>query len=189
MKAHTTGRTCSPHVVRGLTCERYELLVEWAGAACQVCRSTRHLVIDHDHGLGEWAVRGLLCSTCNARLHCLEGPEVERYLSHPWHRLNPDHPLKPTRPSPTPTADALYAQLDSLKNAFSAAGKAERAPVRVSAEGIALSLLAEGEMPSRIVSRAPFSVAHLRNVARRLGIEPARPGPKIGHKVKTPPAQ
>lgn len=60
---------------------------------CQMCRrkggETGHgyLVVDHDARLGNWAVRGLLCSRCNLIVgYNGDGSaEATRYLADPWH--------------------------------------------------------------------------------------------------------
>lgn len=50
-----------------LTCEEYDDLVLRAEGRCDRCGIPyAGLVIDHDHGAGNWAVRGLLCRSCNA---------------------------------------------------------------------------------------------------------------------------
>jgi hypothetical protein len=63
------------------------------------------LHIDHDKALGYWAVRGLLCPSCNSRLDQggLIGPEVDRYLANPWHRRLPySHLISPEQPDERP---------------------------------------------------------------------------------------
>jgi hypothetical protein len=47
------------------------------------------LVIDHDHDIGKWAVRGLLCTGCNTTLGHAKAkrhPNTARYLMRPWFR-------------------------------------------------------------------------------------------------------
>lgn len=75
LPAHST---CTHRKYR-LTCAQYEVLVSRAAGACEVCGKEGHLTtkrankgpwpgrleIDHDHSLGAWAVRGLLCADCN----------------------------------------------------------------------------------------------------------------------------
>lgn len=184
MTKHSTGRTCPPHASRGLTCERYEELVADAGGSCQICGDNRHLVIDHDHGVGDWAVRGILCSTCNAFLYWMEGPSKDAYLASPWYAAHPEHPVTPTPRASTAAAEALYWELDRLMDLFSVSAKAERPLIRKEAESVALALLAEGEMQMTVVKRAPFSVAHLRNVARRSGLGALPPGPQFGSRAR-----
>jgi Recombination endonuclease VII len=45
-----------------------------SGGVCQICRLPRALVIDHNHGTG--AIRGLLCTPCNAGIGML-GDDVK----------------------------------------------------------------------------------------------------------------
>ncbi|MEU4570745.1 endonuclease domain-containing protein [Micromonospora sp. NPDC023956] len=57
-----------------LTCEDYDERFESTGNRCELCgvsgpRSAhRQLYVDHCPQMGPWAVRGLLCGTCNTRL-------------------------------------------------------------------------------------------------------------------------
>lgn len=84
-----SGRQCS-HRRYFLDCADYDALVEHAADCCQICgragKETGHgyLVIDHDATLGNWAVRGLLCSSCNLQI---EHGRVDSgaYLASPWH--------------------------------------------------------------------------------------------------------
>lgn len=85
------------HKIYGLSCEDYDRLVEHAQGTCQICgvtpAKTGHgfLVVDHDANVGQWAVRGLLCSDCNSALPCGAAPEWARaYLADPWWRRELD---------------------------------------------------------------------------------------------------
>lgn len=40
--------------------------------------------------------------------------------------------------------------------------------------------LREGERPTDVTARSPFTAAYVRRIARDNGIEPAKPGPKKG---------
>lgn len=57
-----------------MTCEQYDELLVEADNRCQVCRlhgwqnDKNILFIDHDADHGDWAVRGLLCNSCNTTL-------------------------------------------------------------------------------------------------------------------------
>lgn len=59
------------HRQYSLSCNNYEVLLERAKGRCEMCgifgveNFRRKLYIDHDFRLGYWAVRGLLCWTCN----------------------------------------------------------------------------------------------------------------------------
>ncbi|MFI6510066.1 endonuclease domain-containing protein [Streptosporangium sp. NPDC050855] len=88
--AHETCR----HKHYRMTCEQFDRLLDEADNSCQVCRlpgwqnSKRMLFIDHDAGRGNWAVRGLLCNTCNTILgKDLEVPRdaaFAAYLENSW---------------------------------------------------------------------------------------------------------
>lgn len=55
--------------VYGITIEAYNLLLEWQGGVCYICRKpsrVRRLAVDHDHKTGK--VRGLLCRRCNREI-------------------------------------------------------------------------------------------------------------------------
>ncbi len=106
--AHETCR----HAFYGLSCGQYETLLAEARYRCQVCgladyvNPTGKLFIDHDASRGDWAVRGLLCNTCNSTLG-IDG-EVPRdgryaaYLANAWYvrelaklGLTPECPPEP----------------------------------------------------------------------------------------------
>jgi hypothetical protein len=75
-----------------LTCASMDYLLKRSGGRCEICRvagvdsSHRMLYIDHDDGGGYWAVRGLLCGTCNTKLEHENrfSPEADRYLQNAW---------------------------------------------------------------------------------------------------------
>lgn len=86
--------TCT-HRQYNVSCEQFDDLLVTARFACQLCRQTSdRLVIDHDHALGWWAVRGLLCHWCNSHMGRVDagsaprGTEVSAYLASPpaWRR-------------------------------------------------------------------------------------------------------
>ncbi|MDR3082116.1 MAG: endonuclease VII domain-containing protein [Streptomyces sp.] len=76
-----------------MSCAEYDALVEHAGDRCQLCSRTGpetghgYLVIDHDARLGDWAVRGLLCSRCNLLIEYaqIDSAATEAYLNSPWY--------------------------------------------------------------------------------------------------------
>lgn len=88
------NRPCT-HATYVLTCDEYEELLDFTGNRCQVCDVAPEetvkgvLSIDHDGMLGQWAVRGLLCQPCNARIEWphLRSEAADRYLARPWYRL------------------------------------------------------------------------------------------------------
>lgn len=81
------------HKQYAMTCDEFESLLAAAQNACQMCsQPSARLVIDHDHGQGIWAVRGLLCAGCNWTLGRIENGRARAtkaagtYLSTPWHQ-------------------------------------------------------------------------------------------------------
>jgi recombination endonuclease VII len=83
---------CSTHRNYLMDCETFNALWEHAKGICQVCdvrpEDTPHrlLHIDHDPLIGNWGVRGLLCSRCNSSLHhsCHDPARVAAYLADPY---------------------------------------------------------------------------------------------------------
>lgn len=89
---HEPAPSCRHRLYR-FTCEEFDRLQERSGGHCEICRKPggdygRPLVIDHDHDVGRWAVRGLICQGCNSyELPYREPtPSVLAYLDHPWYR-------------------------------------------------------------------------------------------------------
>lgn len=95
-----------------LSCAEYEQMLAHSGQRCEVCglvasdHPSGKLYIDHDHRLGKWAVRGLLCSRCNTLLgKDLDVPRdasFAAYLANPWYTrmlagrgLSPELPPEP----------------------------------------------------------------------------------------------
>lgn len=69
-------KTCNHAHAYGLSCANYERLIERAKAACERCgQQTHRLSIDHDHEIGDWAVRGLVCPRCNTHLNFVDRGE------------------------------------------------------------------------------------------------------------------
>lgn len=66
--------TCTHRVYR-LTCRQYNRLLSRAAGRCETCGLPDYqnrkgkLWIDHDNQLGNWAVRGLICLSCNNNIH------------------------------------------------------------------------------------------------------------------------
>lgn len=80
------------HVGYSLSCNEYDDLARLADGCCQICSTpTTPLYIDHDHALGNWAVRGLVCHRCNQAMRHVENgnhpptAEVTNYLNSAWH--------------------------------------------------------------------------------------------------------
>jgi hypothetical protein len=107
--ARPKGRPCSHRRYR-LDCAGYDALFEHADGRCQICGitglETKHgfLVVDHDFLVGEWAVRGLLCSNCNSGLpRNMDRPEVVKFLATPWYqRILDEHGLTAELPPEPP---------------------------------------------------------------------------------------
>lgn len=80
------GHVSAQHRYYRLTCEEFDALVKRSEGRCDICGViTFLLVIDHDHDLGLWAVRGLLCPSCNYKEG---GGYIERrrgYLANVFH--------------------------------------------------------------------------------------------------------
>lgn len=69
----------------GIGNNKWDYLVERAGANCEICSLKKHTSIDHCHSSGD--VRGLLCSGCNSGLGCFHDNEslilsAIKYLEH-----------------------------------------------------------------------------------------------------------
>lgn len=81
---------CDRHRYYKLSCGQYEELLARSGQKCEICRHevngvrTRKLAIDHSGP--RWAVRGLLCTGCNARLGEANDafPGARSYLKNAW---------------------------------------------------------------------------------------------------------
>ncbi|MDR3081349.1 MAG: hypothetical protein LBV60_10575 [Streptomyces sp.] len=81
------------HLGYSLSCVEYDDLRRLAKGCCKICKAeTETLLIDHDHTLGNWAVRGLVCHGCNQHLKAVDSGRrkksaaVSRYLANAWHR-------------------------------------------------------------------------------------------------------
>lgn len=97
------------HRVYGLDCETYDRLIEHANNRCQVCGGTPEqtkqgfLVVDHDSQVGQWAVRGLLCSPCNTGIPAGSAPSwASAYLKSPWWQIEVARLGVDADPSPEP---------------------------------------------------------------------------------------
>lgn len=84
--------TCLTHVNYWLNCEEYDDLRRTKPGNCHMCHTPASILnIDHDHGVGIWAVRGLICDSCNQRLRHIErgaramADDARRYLADAWH--------------------------------------------------------------------------------------------------------
>ena len=83
-KAATKPDTYRPYHLKaryGITVDEYDELEKAQGGVCKICQrpetQRKRLAVDHCHTTG--AVRGLLCTTCNAAIgHLLDDPEIIR---------------------------------------------------------------------------------------------------------------
>jgi len=82
-------RSCLTHRNYKLGCEQYERLLARSGGQCEICGRAGSenpggkLYIDHFGP--RWAVRGLLCVSCNSRLsHNEPFPWCARYVADAW---------------------------------------------------------------------------------------------------------
>lgn len=96
------------HGFYALTCDELDALRQRSAGRCEICEVKERyaaggLHIDHDHDLGVWAVRGLLCGRCNTMLGrgILVGEEVDAYLARPW-RTTPPSGLGPPETASAP---------------------------------------------------------------------------------------
>ncbi|MFJ9012366.1 endonuclease domain-containing protein [Streptomyces canus] len=103
MTIKTSHASCY-HTSYRLTCAEYDDLLRLAQGCCKICKEpTETFYIDHDHALGDWAVRGLLCNGCNLRLAKVESGKhektaaVARYLANAWHRRQASSAIKAAR--------------------------------------------------------------------------------------------
>ncbi|MFF0409112.1 endonuclease domain-containing protein [Kitasatospora sp. NPDC004745] len=95
------------HTGYSLSCAEYDDLLRLARGCCKICREpTATLSIDHDHGLGAWAVRGLLCQRCNQHMKLAEHGQrpmtaaMRRYVANAWHRRQATSAAKAGRVRP-----------------------------------------------------------------------------------------
>ena len=89
------------HVSYSLTCAEYDDLLALSRGCCMICaQPTAPLLIDHDHRIGQWAVRGLACNACNQHLKCVDAGRrpatgaTARYLANAWHLRQPSSDAK-----------------------------------------------------------------------------------------------
>jgi hypothetical protein len=95
------------HVGYRLSCAEYDDLRRLAEGRCKLCKAeTPRLLIDHDHALGDWAVRGLICHPCNQHLKVVDAgrrpksPAVARYMANAWHKRQESSEAKAARVKP-----------------------------------------------------------------------------------------
>lgn len=95
------------HVGYSLTCAEYDDLRSIADGYCMLCASPCEAPqIDHDHAIGGWAVRGLICHRCNHHLKAVEAgrraarPEDFAYFANAWHLRQPSSATKAARVRP-----------------------------------------------------------------------------------------
>lgn len=105
--------TCTRHRQYHLTCDQFDELLKRADGHCEICEAESQpqikgccLAIDHEHFVGQWAVRGLLCYVCNNRLSINRrippDPRIQRYIANAWYvgelkrcDLSADRPPEP----------------------------------------------------------------------------------------------
>lgn len=95
------------HVGYSLSCSEYDDLLRLADGLCSICKNENpRPYIDHDHTLGTWAVRGLICHGCNQHLKCVDAgrrpvtPPVANYLANAWHERQGSSSIKQARVQP-----------------------------------------------------------------------------------------
>ena len=93
------------HVGYGLSCAEYDQLLAESRGCCMLCKRPSVLPrqIDHDHELGSWAVRGIVCGSCNQCLKWVDcgvktaTADIARYLANAWHLRQPGSAAKRAR--------------------------------------------------------------------------------------------
>lgn len=76
-------------------------------------------------------------------------------------------------------AEAALAALDTSTRRYRRTEKAHEESRQAAVADVVAALRA-GARPTDVVARSPFSPAHVRNIAREHGIEPARKGGNPG---------
>jgi hypothetical protein len=122
--------SCTRHRTRALSCGQFEGLLRRAGGHCEICGEPGRpevkgccLNIDHEHFLGDWAVRGLLCYTCNLGLRSDRrmppDPRIVRYIANAWYvqelarlGLTTEMPAEPGLGSHVVTFTRTYIRFD-----------------------------------------------------------------------------
>jgi hypothetical protein len=112
---------CTRHRHYRLSCAQFDSLLAESTGRCQIChrqpRETSHGILCIDHWGPLWAVRGLLCGTCNATLGVLRDNWVmaREYLARPWWLRQCDTAGLPSdlRPEP-PLGSAIRNQFDVI---------------------------------------------------------------------------
>lgn len=117
------------HKAYALTCEEFDELQAKAQGACARCGgSDRPLWIDHDHEVGRWAVRGLICPSCNVLMREYDAGRRESdelsaaFAAAAWH-LTRDLSARaarkfPRAPCPVCGGSAAYQRSGRLLNHF-----------------------------------------------------------------------
>jgi hypothetical protein len=102
----STGHPSCYHTGYALNCAEYDDLLRRARGQCMLCKVPSKLNIDHDHQLGAWAVRGLVCPLCNQALRYTDAgtapvsPVIADYLARAWHLTQPSSTAKQARVKP-----------------------------------------------------------------------------------------
>lgn len=114
---HTSLQGVCTHRFYLMSCDDFDALEQHALGRCQLCdvlpqdTPERRLVIDHVPTLGNWAVRGLLCSRCNSLIgkspRRLNAEQLERYLADPWYQRLLDEAGVTSRPPEPPDGTVL----------------------------------------------------------------------------------
>ncbi|MET8956727.1 endonuclease domain-containing protein [Streptomyces sp. NPDC004533] len=122
----TRNHTSCYHTGYALTCTECDDLLRRADDHCMLCRTKRRarrsLNIDHDHALGRWAVRGLVCDRCNQALCYVDAGEkpdwlrIRRYLDNAWHLSQPNSAEKAAREKPRATCSTCGKEGVTVNN-------------------------------------------------------------------------
>ncbi len=120
-------RSCYTHSLWYLSCDEYDQLRNDHQHRCALCgKPDRYLNVDHDHRIGDSAIRGLLCPACNAG-HMRRIDEGYRpidsttrdYLMNPWYLVRKGTTLGYDPVVHVRLADLPHADLARLRGALS----------------------------------------------------------------------
>lgn len=107
-------KRCTTHIKYTLSCRQFDRLLARSQGRCEACgcppEESRFgtLAIDHSSKLGYWAVRGLLCTSCNSALNpwSVDIPRFRDYTRNAFYLtllaeadVSAEHPPEPPRGS------------------------------------------------------------------------------------------
>lgn len=92
---HLGHDRCKTHQTYALTCDQYDELRARCGDSCEICGRPAaqsgwgKLAIDHYATVGQWAVRGLLCTDCNLNMRRMPAGDerLQHYIDSAWYLI------------------------------------------------------------------------------------------------------